>query len=69
MADQDGSDKLINLLKNGTRSAIPQHTGVKRKEIEWIDQVETMIEPIRMNLAVYAKTLFKGTLNQTTFYN
>ena len=45
-ADSDGSDELVALLTNGTQQASPTDTGVKRKEIEWVDDVEQMLSPI-----------------------
>ena len=69
MADQDGSDTLINLLRNGTSRLVPHEVGVQRAEIEWLDSVETMLDPIRLMFAVYDKVLFKGKVNTTTMYN
>ena len=42
---------------------------VQRAEIQWLDSVETMLDPIRLMFAVYDKVLFKGKVNTTTMYN
>jgi len=42
-ADTDASNELVGLISNGTQQAGPSDTGVKRKQIEWVDDVETML--------------------------
>ena len=68
-ADQDGSDDLISFLTNGTTYASPSDTGVERGQIQWIDDVEKMLEPIKKEFAVYETTVFEGRPNATVNYN
>jgi len=69
MADQDGSDQLFALLSNGTRQNSPHHTGIKKESISWLDDVETMLLPIKRNFAVFETVVFKGDVNSTVFFN
>ena len=69
MADEDGSDQLINQLTNGTRYNTPHHTGVKKENITWLDDVETMLLPTKRNFAVFETVVFKGVVNSTVFFN
>lgn len=68
-ADIDTSAELVNRLTNGTQQASPLEHGVKRKEIDWIDDVVTLLEPIRKKFAVFQVDVFQGDKNQTNNFN
>ena len=68
-ADQDASVELVSRLTNGTQQASPTDTGVKRKEIEWIDDVDHMLDPVKKDFAVYEVHVFEGAPNSTSVYN
>ena len=68
-ADQDASVELVSRLTNGTQQASPADTGVKRKEIEWIDDVEHMLDSVKKDFAVYEVHVFEGAPNSTSIYN
>jgi len=52
-ANDDTSTELVARLTNGTTQASPNHTGIKRKEIEWIQDVEAVLAPMKKDFAVY----------------
>ena len=68
-ADQDASVELVSRLTNGTQQASPADTGVKRKEIEWIDDVDHMLDSVKKDFAVYEVHVFEGAPNSTSIYN
>ena len=59
----------MDLLTNGTTGNTPHENGVKRKEIDWVDDVEAVLSPISHDFAVYQVKVFPGTANQTYVYN
>jgi len=52
-ADSDTSGDLVRLLTESSKQIpSPTDAGVNKKEIEWIDDVETLLQPIRKDLTV-----------------
>ena len=68
-ADQDASDALVNLMRNGTALALDTENGTKRKQIDFLNDVEQILQPIHETFAVYESVTFKGDKKVPTIYN
>ena len=69
-ADADMSNELVSRLRNGTQQATSEEHGVTKRHIQWIEDVQEIIYPIRNNFTVYEKFTVDGDKNATwTYYN
>ena len=68
-ADQDQSANLVKLLTNDKSQVSPSQTGIKRKEIEWINDVDFLLDPIKKDFAVFETVIFKGSPDTIANFN
>lgn len=68
IADQDSTEDLLKLLNNGTTQSLSSHTGVKREDINWIDDFQTDLEDLKDDFTVHETINFSGKRNQTIMY-
>lgn len=69
IADQDATGDLLKLLNNGTTQSLYSHTGVKRENINWIDDFQIDLEDLKDDFTVHETINFTGERDQTVIYN